>query len=219
MNRFSQLLVFISVFTSLPLLSQKDAPANSPASPEGEYAPLPEVLLSFEAVLNDQRVELTWSSNTEYNNHHFTIERSKDGIAFEELLKIRNFGNYSNIISYFDTDNKPYKGISYYRLTQTNALGHILSSRVVLINNKGDHKPLELANGTAGDAQPTANDVKEALVVLRNEKGEERFSKVWVDTDNTIRVPSDNDSKLNNGTYLIIASSDNQLYSKVLKVQ
>lgn len=219
MNRFSQLLVFVSVFTSLPLLSQQNTPARHPASPEGEYAPLPEVLLSFEAVLNDQRVELTWSSNAEYNNNRFTIERSKDAIAFEEVLKIRNFGNYSNIISYFDVDNDPYKGVSYYRLTQTTASGHILSSRVVLVNNKGGNKPLELVNGAAGDVQLTANDTKEALVVLRNEKGEESFSKVWVDTDNTIRVPSGNESKLNNGTYLIIASSDHQLYSKLLKVQ
>lgn len=219
MNRFRQLLVFVSVFTSFQLVSQHSTSGKHSASLDGEYAPLPEVLLSFDAVLNDQRVELTWSSNTEYNNHQFTIERSKDAIAFEEFLKIRNFGNYSNIISYFDVDNTPYKGISYYRLTQTDASGHILSSRVVLVNNKGGNNLLELVNLPASEVQVIGNEIKEALVVLRNEKGEESFSKVFVDVNNMIRVPSDNESKLNNGTYLIIASSDNKLYSKVLKVQ
>src|SRR5688572_24070099 len=111
MNRFRQFFAIVSVSLALPLLSQ------SGTSTKPDFEPLPEVLLSFDAVLNGSKVELTWASNAEYHNNYFTIEKSKDAIAFTEFLKIRNFGNNSNIISYFDVDYVPYSGLSYYRLT------------------------------------------------------------------------------------------------------
>lgn len=208
MNRFRQFFAIVSFSVALPLFSQ------SGANIKPGFESLPEVLLSFDAVLNGNKVELTWASNAEYNNNYFTIEKSKDAVAFTEFLKIRNFGNNSNIISYFDVDYVPYNGISYYRLTQTNAEGHTLSSRVLSVNNQGTHPVLTLAES---DVQAT--DSREALVVLRNEKGEESVSKVIVNGNDDLSISSDNSSKLNNGTYVIIASSDNKLYSKVVKIQ
>lgn len=208
MNRFRQFFAIVSFSVALPLFSQ------SGANLKPGFESLPEVLLSFDAVLNGNKVELTWASNAEYHNNYFTIEKSKDAVAFTEFLKIRNFGNNSNIISYFDVDYVPYNGISYYRLTQTNAEGHTLSSRVLSVNNQGTNTVLTLAES---DVQAT--DSREALVVLRNEKGEESVSKVIVNGTDDLSISSDNSSKLNNGTYVIIASSDNKLYSKVVKIQ
>ena len=212
MNRFRQLLVLFSFSLSLPLFSQQ-AQAVRP-----DFEPLPEVLLGFDAIMNAGKVELTWSSNTEHNNNYFTIEKSRDAIAFTEFLKIRNFGNNSNIISYFDVDYKPYNGISYYRLTQTNAEGHTLSSRMVLVNNQGMNQVLTLADENTVNSDTPLADSREALVVLRNEKGEESISKVIVNGNDDLRISSDNGTKLDNGTYVIIASSDNKLYSKVVKI-
>lgn len=208
MNRFRQFFAIVSFSVALPLFSQ------SGANIKPGFEPLPEVLLSFDAVLNGNKVELTWASNAEYTNNYFTIEKSKDAVAFTEFLKIRNFGNNSNIISYFDVDYVPYSGISYYRLTQTNAEGHTLSSRVLSVNNQGTPSVLTLEES---DVQAT--DSREALVVLRNEKGEESVSKVIVNGTDDLSISADNSSKLNNGTYVIIASSDNKLYSKVVKIQ
>ena len=213
MNRFRQFFAIVSVSLALPLFSQSNA--NSKPG----FESLPEVLLSFDAVLNGNKVELTWASNAEYTNNHFTIEKSKDAIAFTEFLKIRNFGNNSNIISYFDVDYTPYKGISYYRLTQTNAEGHILSSRVLSVSNHGAQPVLTLANTPMPESDLPSEDLREALVVLRNKKGEESVSKVIVNGDDDLRISADNSGKLNNGTYVIIASSDNKLYSKVVKIQ
>ncbi len=208
MNRFRQFFAIVSFSVALPLFSQ------SGSNTKPGFESLPEVLLSFDAVLNGNKVELTWASNAEYTNNYFTIEKSKDAVAFTEFLKIRNFGNNSNIISYFDVDYVPYNGMSYYRLTQTNAEGHILSSRVLSVNNQGTYPVLTLAESGVQTA-----DSREALVVLRNEKGEESVSKVIVNGTDDLSISSDNSSKLNNGTYVIIASSDNKLYSKVVKIQ
>ena len=60
---------------------------------------------------------------------------------------------------------------------------------------------------------------KEVLVVLRNEKGLESYSKVTIDADNNVIVPLDTDHKLDNGTYTVVASSNNRLYSQKVVVK
>ena len=55
---------------------------------------------------------------------------------------------------------------------------------------------------------------KEVLVVLRNEKGLETYSKVIIDKKNTVIFSPDDVNKLDNGVYLVVASSDNKLYSQ-----
>jgi hypothetical protein len=59
---------------------------------------------------------------------------------------------------------------------------------------------------------------KEVVVVLRNEKGIESYSKVVIDEQNNILSTEDN-SKLDYGTYTVVASSDNKLYSQKLVVK
>ena len=182
---------------------------------------LPEVLLSFDAIINDKKVELTWSSNTENNNNYFTIEKSKDAINFEEVTSIRGFGNYSSLVNYFDVDYIPYEGISYYRLKQTDSKGHILSSRLVSVNYRLGNDGLT-ANQNSVDENTTnllGSENKEVLVVLRNEKGQESFSKVIVNEQNTITISPNNENKLDNGTYVVIASSNNKLYSQKVTVK
>lgn len=183
--------------------------------------PMPEVLLSFDAVITDKKVELTWSSDTEHNNNFFTVEKSKDALVFEEVTTIKGFGNYSTLISYFDIDYYPYEGISYYRLKQTDIQGNILSSRLISVNNRNASGNFVLNTSILED--PSGNlmgsENKEVIVVLRNEKGAESFSKVIVDENNNVIVPADSDYKLDNGTYTVIASSNNKLYSQKVIVK
>lgn len=183
--------------------------------------PLPQVLLSFDAIIVDKKVELTWSSDTENNNNFFTVEKSKDAFVFEDVVTIKGFGNYSNIMSYYDIDYNPYEGISYYRLSQTDAEGNVLSSRLVSVNNTNASNSFASSTNLLED--PSGNmmgsENKEVIVVLRNEKGMESFSKVIVDKNNNVTVPADSDYKLDNGTYTVIASSNNKLYSQKVVVR
>lgn len=80
---------------------------------------LPVDLLSFSVQIEDHFAEIHWITLTEENNDYFTIERSKDGIVFEEIIRILGAGNSSIQLDYTFTDKSPYKGISYYRLKQT----------------------------------------------------------------------------------------------------
>ncbi|MBI3521079.1 MAG: hypothetical protein HY062_17195 [Bacteroidetes bacterium] len=212
LNRFA-ILLFIS--GSLSVFSQT---SHTAFKFKLEDESLPEVLLNFDAVFDDKKVELTWSSNTENNNNFFTVEKSKDALTFEQVTTIKGFGNNSNIISYFDVDYTPYEGISYYRLKQTDAQGKVLSSRLVSINNKNSNGTLAMNPSAVYETPATlmGSENKEVLVVLRNDKGIESYSKVILDQQNNVL---DTNTRLDNGTYTVVASSDNKLYSQKVVVK
>lgn len=218
MKNLNRFVFLFCITSSLSLFSQIN---NGGLKINDSSESLPQVLLSFDAIFDDKKVELTWSSNTENNNNFFTIEKSKDAITFEEVTTIKGFGNNSSIISYFDVDYVPFEGISYYRLKQTDVKGSILSSRLVSVNNKNSNTSISM-NVNSMEEHPEnlmGSENKEVLVVLRNEKGIESYSKVIIDEVNNIVVSTNNDQKLDNGTYTVVASSDNKFYSQKLVVK
>ena len=81
---------------------------------------LPVSLLTYEAKLFNKKVNITWSTATETNNDHFTIERSANGSDFNSIGIVNGAGNSSDSRSYLFTDVSPLSGTSYYRLSQTN---------------------------------------------------------------------------------------------------
>src|SRR6185369_13902085 len=65
-------------------------------------------------------VRLDWTTASEINNSYFTIERSLDGIAYEEIGRVEGAGNSTYDISYNYTDQSPSAHATiYYRLKQT----------------------------------------------------------------------------------------------------
>lgn len=220
LNRFVILFCISNTFSMFSQMSSGGFSLNLETE-EKINTPLPKVLLSFDAILDEKKVELTWSSDTENNNNFFTIEKSKDAVTFEEVTSIKGFGNNSAIISYYDVDYTPYEGISFYRLKQTDIKGIVLSSRLVSINSKSLNSSLSM--NQSGVYETPANlmgsENKEVLVVLRNEKGMESYSKVIIDQENNVIVPTESDYKLEIGNYLVVASSDNRLYSQKVVVK
>lgn len=95
---------------------------------------LPIELVSFTATVNRNKVDLNWETSTEFNNDFFTIEKTLDGQHFETVSIVKGGGNSSSHISYFSEDLKPYSGISYYRLTQTDYDGDSKSYDLKSVN-------------------------------------------------------------------------------------
>jgi poly(3-hydroxybutyrate) depolymerase len=77
---------------------------------------LPVTLTRFKARAAGPVVELNWSTATETNSSHFSIERSSDGRAFREIGRVNSNGNSSIQRNYSFTDNSPLPGNNYYRL-------------------------------------------------------------------------------------------------------
>lgn len=99
--------------------------------------PLPVELLDFNTIfLNNNRVKLNWRTASEINNDFFTIERSTDGIDWEELAIVDGAGNSSTLLTYQTIDSNPFSGTSYYRLKQTDFDGKFEYSEIRSVNIK-----------------------------------------------------------------------------------
>jgi len=184
---------------------------------------LPIELLSFDAVKNGNKVEAYWTTVSEFNNDYFTLEKSKDGINFETVVITDGAGNSTNIINYSETDYEPYKGISYYRLKQTDFSGSNSYSQIVAVNYLISETDFSIypnpSDGESFNINMQNFENKEVLVVLRDILGREHFSKVMLVVEKSEIIGIDLEQKLAPGTYLITASSNNKLYSQKLIVK
>ena len=94
---------------------------------------LPVNFISVEAILNERSVCIRWITLTESNNEYFTVERSTDGFNFKEIIEVKGAGTSNSIINYEAKDLEPLKGVSYYRLRQTDYDGKYAYSQIVSI--------------------------------------------------------------------------------------
>src|SRR5690606_39116442 len=102
-----------------------------------EANPLPVELLHFDAEPHGAVVNLTWSTASERDNDHFTVERSADGIFFTDLLQVPGVVQSSQLRHYAEVDRQPLPGLSYYRLRQTDRDGTATWSRTVAVHRPG----------------------------------------------------------------------------------
>jgi hypothetical protein len=98
-------------------------------------APLPIVLLYFDAKCSDDDINLNWATAQEINNSHFTILRSTDGKYFYPVAKIDGAGNSSEPIHYPYVDKfSGNNGNVYYKLEQTDFDGKSTQSNMIVVN-------------------------------------------------------------------------------------
>ena len=100
---------------------------------------LPLEMLTFSAKPNKDIVNLQWITASEINNNFFTVERSKDGVIFEDILDIKSKGNSTQKTGYFANDENPYPGWSFYRLKQTDYDGKYTYSNIVPVYFKNNY--------------------------------------------------------------------------------
>jgi hypothetical protein len=97
-------------------------------------------LKEFTARRVEETALLEWTTATESNSSHFTIERSANGINFNELGRVNAAGFSTSEKKYNYTDaNLPSGPYVYYRLTQTDKDGkkQIFGIRKVYIGTNG----------------------------------------------------------------------------------
>lgn len=90
-----------------------------------DWGPLGIVLTGFDAVCGGSSVQLTWSTSNEENNDHFTIERSKNMLLWEEVCRVPGSLFSQGNLNYSASDLHPFSGLSYYRLKQTDTDGNV----------------------------------------------------------------------------------------------
>jgi hypothetical protein len=87
-------------------------------------APLPIELVSFNANCEDNNtVAINWTTASEHNSDHYTVEKSRDGNTWNELKTIPAAGNSTQLLNYSVVDASDINGTVYYRLTQVDLDG------------------------------------------------------------------------------------------------
>jgi len=94
---------------------------------------LPIELINFDGEALEEGNLLKWSTATEIENDYYTIESSSNGIDFEKMNTVKGQGNTSSTSSYVYLDRTANKGITYYRLSQTDFDGTTAKVGVVAI--------------------------------------------------------------------------------------
>ncbi|MCE1188426.1 MAG: endonuclease [Ignavibacteria bacterium] len=84
---------------------------------------LPVELVSFNVKQVKENVVLAWKTATEVNNYGFYVERSQDGISWDNLGMVRGAGSTSEAHSYLFNDRPVSAGKYQYRLRQVDNNG------------------------------------------------------------------------------------------------
>lgn len=97
--------------------------------------PLPIELIYFKGQkANEASTLLEWRTATETDNAYFAIERSADGVNFEEIGSVGAAGHSRGNLDYKFIDREPMPGNNYYRLRQVDFNGSSTNSHVVVVN-------------------------------------------------------------------------------------
>jgi len=101
-------------------------------------SPLPVELVSFNVTtLEERNVLADWITETEINSDYFVVQRTLDGITFEDIGVVESAGNTLQTASYALIDEHAYSGTSYYRLKQVDLDGSFEYSDLKSVNFSG----------------------------------------------------------------------------------
>jgi hypothetical protein len=127
--------------------------------------PLPIELLNFDAALDQHdNVVSKWKTASEKDCDFFTVEKTKDGVNFEFVGKVKGSGTTDTQHEYTLLDESPFEGTSYYRLKQTDFDG--TSSFFPLVN-------VMRTESASVSVFPNPNDGKELYLSVTGYSGSE----------------------------------------------
>ncbi len=181
---------------------------------------LPVELLDFTAEVVGDRVFLAWQTLSEINHDYFSIERSVDTRNWEEIQKLRKQENTDKPSHYSLYDEAPLKGISYYRLKQTDFDGQYTYSNIrsIYFQSLSESQILIYANPTEDEFKIKGMDLEgEALIQIYSTSGQ-LMSEQHLDIQ-ALRNTSFSTSSLSSGSYIIRCYLRDRVYTSKLIVR
>ena len=174
--------------------------------------------INFDAHPSASKVDLKWESFAEKNVASYTVERSKDGELWAEIITVNSIGASNSKESFLESDFNPIQGVSYYRLKKTLADGLHAYSNIVVVKNHN-----LMGEGVSSlaleDHDYSGLCCDEIIIVLKDQKGDEYFSKIYVVDQPTNLIGLDLENHLNAGNYTVTASSVEALVSLPLTIK
>ncbi len=130
-------------------IALQDYNSNSKQDWRDVDAVLPVSLISFNADYIDNAVQIDWITASEENNDYFIVQKSTDGIYFEDIDRVEGAGNSNVIVHYQSFDENP-DNINYYRLLQVDFDGQNSLSNIIVVRNNNDKEMLFYPNPSTG---------------------------------------------------------------------
>ncbi|MNQ78505.1 Virginiamycin B lyase [compost metagenome] len=169
---------------------------------------LPVTLVNFNVrKATNGTVNITWQTSSETNSCYFTLERSNDGVNFQEIHKTASVSATGATYSY--ADKQPNVGTNYYRLTQVDCNGGKAEkleekSVTVGVSANSDWKvyPNPISGNSFSVQLPSSSAGQSKTVKIYSINGALVYSTVaTVNEDSHINVKLSN--KLSAGTYIL----------------
>lgn len=123
---------------------------------DNDTTPLPLDLLSFEGEFRDGSVWLNWVTTNERSVDYMAVDRSLDGISYEQIGRGPVNNTETEFHKYSFEDERPIEGFNYYRLNTVDYDGTNKYSEVVII----------VASTSEFNINVYPNPVKDQLTIL-----------------------------------------------------
>jgi uncharacterized protein len=119
----------------------------------GNMATLAANFTAFDAKLSGEHVNINWTAAAINNHDYFTIERSTDGINFQEIGRLEDDLDGITERSFVYTDNNLPNGatVLYYRIRQCDKDGECKYTNIKLVKLKGDSQIMSVYPQPAQD--------------------------------------------------------------------
>jgi hypothetical protein len=178
---------------------------------------LPVTLTSFTTNCNGEKVNINWTTSTEYNSSHYSLQNSRDGENWVEVAKIQSAGTTNQTTNYSYQD-KSFGGISYYRLVQVDFDGQFEIFGPISVNCEID------INNIIIYPNPSSNTISIQMINQLDETMDLTIldfnGKIIFEKTISTQIIEQIDLKdYMNGVYIFIFSSLNQTYTtKIIKI-
>jgi hypothetical protein len=183
-------------------------------------------LLHFDAILNNNVVDIEWETKNGHEISYFEVLRSADGQTFSPNKTNIASVNSAAANQYRVTDEHPLKGTSYYKLKQVNKDGEVKFSQAVKVVNDrtmpevlsflniGPNPFKNFFNATVSVTQGRQN----IEMKLINLSGQEIFTRSFNVTGTSVNIEFSEGAGLPDGVYLLMATDGvKSIYHKMYK--
>ena len=177
----------------------------------GSGSALPVELSVFTASCESDGILLSWVTESEYNSLDFIIEKSADGLSWDNISFVQASGNSTQKLNYSFLDNTRNNNAKYYRLIQRDIDGFETSYDPIFISCEKNNNVLQTYPNPSSEKFNISLDSKTisdlAKVRIIDLKGNELYGKqVVIDNGvNNVLISY----HLEKGVYLIIVEAKN----------
>jgi len=112
---------------------------------------LPVQLVYFKAFKRHQGAICKWEISSYYKTKYFVVEKSLDGIYWEDVGKIPLENKESSSNTYSISDDSPFSGISYYKLSEVDINDNITPYSISMLEMESSNNLKIYPNPSHGE--------------------------------------------------------------------